>query len=164
MRTSTPSRAAPLSASTSDGDGVKYAVAIQIERSAEIAWICSARETRSRSGSPSMMPTSAGSSVGGIEVRAARRPAQKAMRAAALVARRRDATCGRTPAPCRARPALRSCTAVSRQRERCVFSTPVVHSRPTPTPPVMPTRRVDDEQLAVVARHEAEPARETRAG
>ena len=55
-------------------------------------------------------------------------------------------------------------TAVSRQRERWSLCTPVVHSRPTPTPPGDADAAVDDEQLAVVARHEPEPRRECPAG
>ena len=81
-----------------------------------------------------------GSFVGvGVEMRAARRAGGGIDASRAVRGRRRDATCDRTPPACRARPGRRSRTAVSRHRERRILSTPVVHSRPMPTPPVMPT-------------------------
>ena len=161
MRTSTPSRAAPISASTSDQLGTKYALAIQIERSAEIACIWSARAMRRRSGSPSTMPTSAGSAVAGSRCapRATRRVSRCEPRRSLLlralphrverllhVARggALDAHGGVAPVAAMALPSCR------------------IHSSPMPTPPVMPTARVDDEQLAVIARHEAEPGAEAR--
>ena len=96
----------------------------------------------------------------GIEMRAARLATKEAVRSAALVSDRAVATCRSNACTmsCAAGPSI--FTAVSRQRERCIFCTPVVHSRPTPTPPVMPIAVVDDEQLSVIARNEPEPAAE----
>ena len=163
MRTSTPSRAAPISASTSDqlGDEVRVGDpdralggdGLDLERArdaqAERLALDDADERRLGGGR--------------IEVRAARDAAREPVRAAALpllralphrverllhVARGGPLDAHRGVAPVAA-VALRSCP---------------IHSSPMPTPPVMPIARVDDEQLAVVARHEAEPGAEARAG
>ena len=57
-------------------------------------------------------------------------------------------------------PSMR--TAVSRQRDAMPLQNAGRPFAPTPTPPVIPMRRIDDEQLAMVARNEAEPAAEAR--
>ena len=85
MRTSTPSRAAPFSASTSDGDGVKYAVAIQIERSRRDR-LDLERARYAQAKRLAFDDADERGFVGrGIEMRAARRAAQEPMRAAAFV-------------------------------------------------------------------------------
>ena len=125
-----------------------------------MACIWSARATRSLSGSPSTMPTSAGAAVAGSRCapRATRRTSRCEPRRSRLSTRSHivsNAACMSSAAG----PSMR--TAVSRHLPRWRVVLPI-HSSPMPTPPVMPSLRVDDEQLAVVARDQAEPGAQSR--
>ena len=135
-------------------------MAIQIDFCAEIAWICSARDTRRRSGSPSMMPTRAGVSVAGSRCapRAGRRRNRCEPRRSCPFVRRHMWS---NAWPCRSPPGrrcVRPCLAIETddfQNARRPFEADTHTAGDS-------DGAVGHEQLAMVARNGTEPTMKSR--